>query len=439
MMRIKSKKNNSEFTIIKTTPAVPRTNLAGNISHAGEQYCYRHTSGTWVKQNNLCWNKNVQKFIKNSTGLARSSSGMSLLSVIMAAGLLGLIALGAAKLQQNMISGQKDVENRFEINKLYSNIRGVLGNAGACAQTLGRNNSRTINNTPITSKGVHGTPVLIGAIKDSNGNKVYEINRTYDDVKITKIELSTFTVDATPSRDVTVPSTTPGGNPQTLSVNDGSTKIILSFTRARANSQGLSHFKTREIQLKAARYNGGGANVVFTIHSCIALFAADTTVLRREALAGVSCTGNQVLTGFDQSGNPLCKDFAVLTDTQCAPGEAVTGITQGAVICAGPPPPPPPAPLPPPPPPAPLPPSPGTYVTLSCTPSGYTCVGKSRVNPRTGKYSCPSGYASARIAPTRTRTTTVDESVCTQTGHGGQNCNTQSITITHVERTYKCI
>ncbi len=156
-----------------------------------------------------------------------SQSGMSLLSVIMAAGLLGLIALAAAKLQQNMMMGQKDVENRFDINKLHSNIRGVLGNKDACIQTLGIN-STDINGHPIfLSLYSNSPPSPIGSIKDPSGNKVYEVGRTYGDVKIAKIEFSTFTRDPGPNRKITIPPAIPGDPPTNYWVGDGSTKMIL--------------------------------------------------------------------------------------------------------------------------------------------------------------------------------------------------------------------
>ncbi len=108
-----------------------------------------------------------------------TESGVSLVSVMIAAGILGIVTLFSIKVQEGMIGGAKSVERRHSVMGVFSNIRSFLANAEVCKESLAG------------LKPAESVP----EIKDDKGNVVYQENNFYEDgnIQLQSMNLSALT------------------------------------------------------------------------------------------------------------------------------------------------------------------------------------------------------------------------------------------------------
>lgn len=107
-----------------------------------------------------------------------ANAGFSIVEVLVAAALMGGVALGVAKLTQDQAKSTKTIETRFEYNAILNDMRQTLGNNDNCTATFGNRNA---TNTPEGAVPniphiVHVTPTgnIAKYEADINGNgKVY--------------------------------------------------------------------------------------------------------------------------------------------------------------------------------------------------------------------------------------------------------------------------
>ncbi len=100
----------------------------------------------------------------------QNQSGMTLVEIMIAAGLLGGLAIAGASLFKNQDKAQKTVESNYEMATTISQIRGILGDITNCSASLGglNINGGVVPSTGIKKSGVNVYPTntnLPGNIK----------------------------------------------------------------------------------------------------------------------------------------------------------------------------------------------------------------------------------------------------------------------------------
>lgn len=114
------------------------------------------------------------------------SKGFSLVEVLIAAGMLGVISLGVMKISENQTEVQKKAEVNFEINSISNVISQNLLNGDACGYTLGVGNSI-------------GSGTIIPEIKSRNNTVLFNLTTPYgnNQVKINSMILNNLVTSGT--------------------------------------------------------------------------------------------------------------------------------------------------------------------------------------------------------------------------------------------------
>ncbi len=113
-----------------------------------------------------------------------NQSGVTLVGVVVAAGLLGVLTLFSMQVQINLIGSQETTDNRYAFNNIQSNIRQLLGSPKACRETL---EGQIIPNLP-------NNYLSVSDIRDDTGSATYSQGSSYEGgrVLISKMDLSSF-------------------------------------------------------------------------------------------------------------------------------------------------------------------------------------------------------------------------------------------------------
>lgn len=78
-------------------------------------------------------------------GLAvKNNKGFSIVEVLVAAALMGALALAISKLTQDQLKSTRTVETRFEYNAILNGIREILGDRQSCKETFQGRNAETL-------------------------------------------------------------------------------------------------------------------------------------------------------------------------------------------------------------------------------------------------------------------------------------------------------
>lgn len=103
--------------------------------------------------------------------------GMSLVSVLIAAALMGMLAMFMLKMQENQLKTQNDIEARAEINQFLNTLVNTLAKPGYCEMSL---QGKKINKDQELS---------IDKIVAPNGHVVFEVGKKYGNRTLTLKEI----------------------------------------------------------------------------------------------------------------------------------------------------------------------------------------------------------------------------------------------------------
>ena len=106
----------------------------------------------------------------------KNSSGFSLAEILVAAGLLGIVAVGVININKQMNQGMKTGELRFDKMQTQKEILQVLSDTDSCTQTFSGINAKTGS---------------VSDIKDGSGNIKFQIN---EKTGIQNLEIANFTL-----------------------------------------------------------------------------------------------------------------------------------------------------------------------------------------------------------------------------------------------------
>lgn len=125
------------------------------------------------------------KLMKTLKSLIHSATGFSLPELMMAAAIMGVLAVGFMKLTQNGVEGGKRVEAGAQLNEVKNESVGILSNRDACINTFALSND--------FSDVMGGTPKIITSIKDKNNIIRFSSGSTYPGgVKLNSITVKDY-------------------------------------------------------------------------------------------------------------------------------------------------------------------------------------------------------------------------------------------------------
>ena len=122
----------------------------------------------------------------NDIGRVSGSEGFSLVSTMVAVGMMGLLSLALSQLTRQQVGIQKKVETYFEINNLSNKILRGLYDGDGCMETFG------INSDIIGGR-------TLSAIKNKNGEVVVDTVQKYGNrlIKVDSISIANVRINGT--------------------------------------------------------------------------------------------------------------------------------------------------------------------------------------------------------------------------------------------------
>ena len=219
----------------------------------------------------------------------RNQQGFSMVSVVMAFGMLGGLALALAKLSTQQMGLQKKIESHLELNALNQQIGRTIYDQTSCIRTIKKDASGS--QTRFTT----GRTIVLKHIKNKNGKKVFRKNYIYGNGLIKIVALS---------------------------LKD----IVVNGTAAEANL----HITFEKISKTIKGYKK--ADKIFPL-------SVELNASRRP----ISCSSD-LNASIDTAKKQICEDFGTYDPTtetcrssmavQCAEGQVVTGFgADGGMIC----------------------------------------------------------------------------------------------------------
>ena len=241
--------------------------------------------------------------------VARSHRGFSVMSVIVAAGLMGGLALMLVQMTKQQHQTQKKAETGVEITALQQRILRTLYDDKACVNSIGAGRALPSGGT-----------ITVNAIKSKNNQDVVVTGGIYGN-RLVKIESMTIEVDSFGSgstqaqaelavvmgrenRAYTGQKTLTKTFPLTLEL-DGAGKLAGCVSNAGAVTQGVC-------TSLGGKWNGSACTLTM-------------------AEIGSECPGSTILKGFDSTGAKLCA--TAVKDMNCPDGEKVVGFAGGVPVC----------------------------------------------------------------------------------------------------------
>ncbi len=224
-----------------------------------------------------------------------------MVSALIATGLIAPIALLSAQIYKNMLQAQKDVESRYSVDHLFSDMRATLGDVNICTHSLHTLSERKLPST--------GTAPL-NSIKNADGTgDLYLKNGSYQGgtIKIQKMEISPFV-------------------PDPVGIADGYTNLSIYFNKPLDTED--SYLAPKDIILSVKKHTDGSIEKCWarfmTQHMLILSrvgvcpagetlqgFDNDGNKVCVELLHNKKCETNMVLVGFDEAGEPICKKYCL--------------------------------------------------------------------------------------------------------------------------------
>ena len=231
------------------------------------------------------------------------------MSVIVAAGLMGGLALMLVQMTKQQHQTQKKAETGVEITALQQRILRTLYDDKACVNSIGAGRALPSGGT-----------ITVNAIKSKNNQDVVVTGGIYGN-RLVKIESMTIEVDSFGSgstqaqaelavvmgrenRAYTGQKTLTKTFPLTLEL-DGAGKLAGCVSNAGAVTQGVC-------TSLGGKWNGSACTLTM-------------------AEIGSECPGSTLLKGFDSTGAKLCA--TAVKDMNCPDGEKVVGFAGGVPVC----------------------------------------------------------------------------------------------------------
>ena len=226
---------------------------------------------------------------KTTPPIFYDAKGFTIIGVIMAAGMLGGLALVLAQLSRQQLFLEKRSESALELAALHQRIERTIYDHTACIRTIKKDST----GNPVTL--APGSAVNLRHIKNRNGQNVISKNRTYgnDLIKIISLTLE----------DTAVTGTTAETN---LKVTFEKTSDAITGHNRAVKSYPLS------VELNASgRPIGCHSDLNSAIatagkHLCENIGEYDSATGNCRFSISHQCPTGQVISGFDGDGNPLC-------------------------------------------------------------------------------------------------------------------------------------
>lgn len=165
----------------------------------------------------------------------KNNQGFSLVETMVAAGMLGLLAMAGVKLMQNQNQAMKTIETKSEYNGIMNDIRTILADSNSCRTTFGGQNAK---NMPVGTVTQITQVVASGNVTRYTSNANWMQAQAYGNgkIRIIGMRLSDAATDV---------ETTAGVGPTV-----GTTNLILTFTSGLRESN-----KTLETFEKSMKLN----------------------------------------------------------------------------------------------------------------------------------------------------------------------------------------
>ena len=308
--------------------------------------------------------------------------GFSMVGMLVAAGLIGGLALMFANMTRNQMASQKRIETEAEITAVTQRIVRTLYDGDACRHTLSTHSNPS--SLPVIS---NGATLNLGSIRSKNDKEVFKRGSTYGNglVKIRSLKLLSPAVTGNSaeaklevvmekvSRAITgykkkkkeYPLTLTLGTGNRLSgcVSDVSPAGMCADLGGTWDNTALTcSFSGSLGQCNPDEYFRGLASDGTMICADPLLYATCPSGKYLQGLAPGghpvcvnlpssanplvsvnSCPGDKFLKGFDSGGSPVCADLPTTTSTStvtevagknCPVGEMLTGFdSSGDVVC----------------------------------------------------------------------------------------------------------
>ena len=113
--------------------------------------------------------------------LSKNNAGFTLMEIVIAAGLLGFLAIGFLKFQQNQMKSTKTSINKVEINNFFQAMRGYLAKPGTCKKTF--ESLGSIDNELVLNEILR----VDGEVKYAVGDKINGTNYKLSSLSLTDI------------------------------------------------------------------------------------------------------------------------------------------------------------------------------------------------------------------------------------------------------------
>jgi hypothetical protein len=125
----------------------------------------------------------MKKFMRILNEAVRNNSGFSLMEVIVAAGMMGIVSLGVVQMTSNMQKSSKTMAYKFSITQLQNRAFMVLSSPFGCANTIAGAIPATATGIVIPN-GISDSPPPAGTFRaaniiDQNGNDVLTVGTVY--------------------------------------------------------------------------------------------------------------------------------------------------------------------------------------------------------------------------------------------------------------------
>lgn len=252
--------------------------------------------------------------------MKKHQSGFSLVEILIAIGVVSLIGMTLASLTSNLNSFLRSAENKSAEINLITELSQITADKNLCIQTLngaGRQNLNTSDSYKLK-------------LKLLNGNLVQENSTVYQNLKIKQFFVNSFS----PSVD----SITPGFKKTSGSLWIQTEDINQKTSLRKLKTIGLINFVYNSTTNEITECFGTSINAQSTCESlgfewitsanrCRQPPAISCADLNGEwngtrcslGLAGKSCPSNQIVSGFDSSGNLICDTKTVVSPPILSP------------------------------------------------------------------------------------------------------------------------
>lgn len=238
-----------------------------------------------------------------------NQNGFSVVEVIIAAGILGIVSLGIATLMTNSMQSQRQISMRVDKTAVESDLKYLFKEAQRSCTCLFQNEL----------KAESGGGSLAGLISQS---------RREIPIRTDNLNLSFYGSSGTCSSAEKSPIITSGKVVGSHDLEVKSMKLA-----APVDAGGGKYFVTLTTSIQSTRNTDTSMKPVVVASIPIRIVAgAIECDHASEVLANVTCSGNQVLAGFNGMGEPICQsiDDAIsrkLASVSCPSGQVLSGFS----------------------------------------------------------------------------------------------------------------